>query len=69
MKKHGLNGSRINFKPLSKDVISKNDVIINDNLKLSLYCIGEDEFVIITNDPMNTFLTDKDLKREWYVKN
>ena len=60
--KYGINGETIHFIPLCKDSINRNDIIENKASRIELYCTGKDQFIIITNDPTNVFLTDEDLK-------
>ena len=60
--KHGLYGSEIHFTPLCDEEVKKYDIIGNDFLKRRLYCREKGVFVIITDDFMNDYLTDEDLK-------
>jgi len=60
--KHGLYGAEIHFTPLCDEELKKYDMIRNDSLERDLYCIEKGVFVIVTDDVMNDYLTDEDLK-------
>jgi hypothetical protein len=60
--KHGLHATEIHFTPVCDENIEKHDIIGHDSLKRRLYCINKGVFVIVTDDPMNDYLTDNDLK-------
>jgi hypothetical protein len=60
--KHGIYGAEIYFTPLCDEEVKKHDIIRSDSLERHLYCIEKEVFVIVTDDPMNDYLTDKDLK-------
>jgi hypothetical protein len=66
--KHGLYGAEIHFTPLCDREVEKHDIIDNDILKKRLYCREKGVFVIITDDPMNNYLTDEDLKLKFEIK-
>lgn len=60
--KHGLYGAEIHFTPFCNEEVEKYNIIGNDSLERRLYCIEKGVFVIVTDDPMNDYLTDEDLK-------
>ena len=60
--KYGLYGAEIHFTPLCDEELEKHDMIRNDFLERDLYCIEKGVFVIVTDDFMNDYLTDEDLK-------
>lgn len=66
--KHGLYNAKIYFTPLCDKEVEKYDIIGNDSLERSLYCIEKGVFVIVTDDPMNDYLTNADLKLKFEIK-
>lgn len=65
--KHGLDGKEIYFTPLSDQEIEKYCIIGNDNLEVRLYCKEKGVFIIVTDDPINSYLTDKDLQLKFKI--
>lgn len=66
--KNGLYGAEIYFTPLCNEEIEKHDIIGNDFLERRLYCKEKGVFIIVTDNPMNDYLTNKDLKLKFEIK-
>jgi len=65
--KHGLYNAEIHFSPSCGQKIVKGDTIEADNLKVKLYCVEKDRFVIVSIAPMESFLTDDDLTLDFKI--